>query len=208
LKALLTSLRPATLLLILVSVWLGAVLIERVWHGTSAAELLATPARSYTPLKAGIELPSLQLDLDLIRRNSLFYASRRFFVPQVTPALLPRPDYLLAGTFIIPRKPAVALLVEVASGSTRRVLQGDQLGGWTVGSVESGRVILTYEGQSIEIVRPVRVQSSGLTVTPMPAPPADGIKVLGSANSAAGEVDEASAANSPAGGEIRLYRRP
>ena len=164
----LNNLRPLTIALMLASVALGTVIVWRVWHGTEVNALLATPARKYAPPEVKLSAPDRQANL-AIRDHALFHASREFFMPPTpvaTPATPPRPDYRLVGTFIIPRKPTVALLVS-ATGGSRKVHPGDDLDGWRVQAVESRRVVLQFDSESMEIVSATRAAAGGMTMAPL-----------------------------------------
>src|SRR5689334_10435584 len=153
-KATLASTRPMTALLALLSIGFAVILVMRIWQGTSAAELLATAAQAHPLPVTRLDEPQRVSDLAPIRNKALFYASRRFFVPPLapaTPAAPPAPDYRLVGTFVIPRKPTIALLVHGTDGASRKVRPGDAIDGWTVQSVEKSRVVLEYEAQHVEI---------------------------------------------------------
>lgn len=167
-SSLLKTLRPLTLALLLISAALGVLTVWRAWRGTEAQVLLATPARQYAPGAVNLALPAQQAQV-AIRDHALLHASREFFTPPTpvaVPATPPRPEYRLAGTFIIPRKPTVALLVNT-SGASRKVRTGDELDGWIVQSVERGRVVLQFDSESMEITGSARAAAGGLTVAPL-----------------------------------------
>lgn len=160
--------RPLTVALTLVSVAFGVLVIARVWHGTDAETLLSTPARKYAPPSTNLALPAA-VTRPAIREHALLHATREFFVPPTpvtTPAAPPPPDYRLVGTFIIPRKPTIALLAN-SSGASRKVRPGDDLDGWLVQSVETRRVVLLYGNQSAEIVATGKSASAGMTAAPL-----------------------------------------
>src|SRR5262245_53080236 len=141
--------RPLTLALGLASFALAVLVITRVWLGTDAQALLATPARQYAQPGMKLTLPATPARPG-IREHALLHATREFFVPPTpvaTPAAPPPPDYRLVGTFIIPRKPTIALLMN-SSGASRKVRPGDDLDGWLVQAVETRRVLLMYGNQS------------------------------------------------------------
>jgi hypothetical protein len=234
----LSALRPLTLGLMLLSMALTVIVIVRAWHGTEARSLLATPAREYAAPSAKLALPASPARV-AIRDRALLHASREFFVPP-TPvaasATPPRPDYRLVGTFVIPHKPTIALLMS-SSGASRKVKPGDELDGWLVRAVETRRVILQYGNESAEIMAAAKSASSGLTTAPLsrktlstPLPPAQGgapespgiplpdqtagtVTVLGAGATpgkpASGGMREASAAGTnPLRTDARLYRPP
>lgn len=127
----------------------------RVWKGTETDRILHVPAHQ-------VKIPSLHLELSVpytdftgLTDRTPFYASRRFYAPpskqEVTAPSVP--NYLFAGAVIRPHGPAVALLNDVAKGSTLRVIAGKDLDGWHVESIEASRVVLRYEDQRAEIKR-------------------------------------------------------
>jgi hypothetical protein len=226
-----------TIVLALASTGIVLLIAHRAIQGTQAERLLATPPRHYDAISLNLDVPHSAVSLEPIRDHALFYASRAFYVPpppSAEPATPPKPDYLLAGTFIIPRKPTVALLNSRGTGAVRKVVPGDDLDGWHVQGVEIQRVVLDYKGQQIEIVRDVHAKSGGLTVAPIVrtsapkaalavASTADGsaqpvadstsepvraVKVLGNGGTPQAALREASANSSRPHVEARLYRPP
>jgi hypothetical protein len=160
------GIRPVTAALVLISAAIGFVIAQRVWLGTQTRALLGTPARQYAATKVDLSVPTPAGNLDSVRERALFHASRAFYVappPPVTPAAPPRPQYRLAGTFVIPRKPTVALLAPAGTGAPRKVHAGDEIDGWRVQAVENGRVVLEYNGERAEIVREVKASNGGLS---------------------------------------------
>jgi len=140
------------------------------FSGTQSAELLATPARP--PAELDIELANAppQADLASIQAQPLMHATRAFYTPpppDAAPVAPPLPAYRLAGSFISPNKPAVALLAD-PNGATRRVRKGDDVNGWQVQNIDGKRVILGWQGQTREIGAPPPAPvSSGLKRVPV-----------------------------------------
>jgi type II secretory pathway component PulC len=151
----LKKLRLSTLTgaLVLLDAVIAIAIVWRIVQGTQTAQLVATPPESIRHDLPLIALTPDSSDLNPIRDQALFYASRQFYVPpapSAASAARPNPGYRLAGVFVMPQKPAVAVLTN-ASGVSRKVTRGDDLEGWRVQSVESGRVVLESAGQTIEI---------------------------------------------------------
>jgi hypothetical protein len=145
---------PRMLVLLAVNLTVAAGIVHELWGGTATRELLGTAPRS------GLTLPGLPLEsphttaLNTIQEHALFHATRTFFVAVDPHALpIPKPDYELVGTLIIPRKPTVALLRQRATSASRKVKPGDDLDGWMVEVVENGRVVITNKDKRAEIAR-------------------------------------------------------
>jgi hypothetical protein len=129
--------------------------VRLVWMGTETSELLATRAKVYAPTKVDLSTP-VAANLAPVKDRALFHASRAFYTAPslpAAPATPPRPQYQLGGTFVIPQKPTVALLTQSGTKVSRKVRAGDDLDGWQVKAVESGRVVLEYNGELAEISR-------------------------------------------------------
>ncbi|MEJ1962979.1 MAG: hypothetical protein WDO56_16080 [Gammaproteobacteria bacterium] len=210
---------------------LGVIIIVRLATGTQTDELLATAPKTANPPEMKLDAPALEAQLEPVRDRALFYASRAFYVappPPSAPAVPPRPNYLLAGTFAIPHKHTVALLKPSAGTSVVKVKAGDDLEGWRIEIVEAARVVLSYHDERFEIVRVARDFAGHMTRAPLkrPAPgtaaasvaaatPAEAtnptanatVKSLGSGRSGASIRDAAlRPGQSPI--EARLYRPP
>lgn len=184
-KRTITKARLLTSVLLVINVCALALLIVRVWHGTQTVSLLATAPKPFAVPETDTEAPSRVTSLAVIQDQALFYASRRFYTPpppSTLPVTPPRPDYKLAGTFIIPSKPTVALLTG-AAGVSRKVKTGDDLDGWTVQAVESSRLTLQYGTTTFEISSAGKGGSAGMQLVPLTrtaqAAPAGGIHTLG-----------------------------
>jgi hypothetical protein len=159
-----------TLLLAGVSVAIGVASLIVVAGGTRADQLLATPAKGPAPLTIDLSPAPRTGDLGAIKAQPLLHASRTFYVaplPAVAPTSPPRPDYRLAGTILVPRKPAVAMLTSRAGGATLRVKPGDTLEGWTVQAVERRLVTLTWQNERFDITAAQVPVSAGLTRVPI-----------------------------------------
>jgi hypothetical protein len=173
--------------LILVNVCGLALLVDWVWQGTQTARLLATEPKSFPVPELDIGIPAQAVGLGSIQDQPLFYANRRFYTPpppSAVPVTPPRPEYKLAGTFIIPSKPTVALLTGSA-GVSRKVKTGDDLDGWTVQAVEAGRVTLQFQSTTFDIVGAGKGGNSGMQVVPLTqtaqSVPSGAVRVLGAA---------------------------
>lgn len=204
--------RPLTIVLILANVCATALVLYNVWVGTQSAALLATAAKPFAIPEPKIEPPGAPANLASLQDQALFYSARHFYIappPPSVPVGPPRPDYRLVGTFVIPSKPTVALLSN-SSGASRKVKTGDALDGWTVQLVESGRVILQYQNETVEISTAGKAGNGGMQVVPMTrtAPSAatnSGIRLLGSAVQA---TPAPRAADTTPSTVSRLYRPP
>ena len=183
-----------------------------VLGGTRAAELLATPARAPAALKIELASSTTSADLTAIQAQPLLYASRVFYLaPAVdaTPAAPPRPDYRLAGTFLVPGKPAVALLANSQSGANRRVKPGETLDGWTVEAVSRKQVTFLWQDQRFELSTTPPPVSAGLKRVPVTrarvasSDGGTGVQALG----AVGGTSPAFSGGAPSD-QPRLYRPP
>jgi hypothetical protein len=194
--------------------WL--VFVVLVVRGTSAPQLLATPARSPAAIAAHLDMPEFTGSLQVIQSQSLVYSSRSFREkPAVDVSRIPpRPDYRLAGVIILPRKPAVALLVRNQGDESRRVKQGETLDGWTVQSVDRKRVVLGFENERFELgaqnspVESAAVQQATVGLKRVPlrsqvASAGSGGRVLSATGTPGGARATAQLSNEP-----RLYRPP
>ena len=212
-----TKARLLTSALVLANICAFGVLLERAWYGTQTTLLLATVPKPFAIPELNTEAPARPGSLTVIQDQPVFYASRHFYTPpppSTLPAMPPKPDYRLVGTFIIPSKPTVALLTG-AGGASRKVKTGDDLDGWIVHAVEAGRVTLQYEATTLEISSAsksgnagMQVVSAAQTAQSSQVVPAGGIRVLGAA-----AVQGAGAPTSHSGYLIpdsspRLYRPP
>jgi hypothetical protein len=167
--------RGLTVLLIVANAGAVAILLDQALHGTQAARLLATAPKSFAAPHLDMKLPVGTVDGAVIQDQALFYAIRRLYIPpppSALPVTPPRPDYKLAGTFIIPSKPSVALMRGAAAVS-RKVRTGDDLDGWTVQAVAAGRVTLRFGAMTFDIVsagRPAYPDRAGYTRRRNPYP--------------------------------------
>lgn len=192
---------------------LGAALVLAL-GGTQAADLLATPAKSAPALAIDLGQASAPADLAAIQAQPLMHATRAFYTPPpvTAPVAPPLPEYRLAGSFIAPNKPPVALLA--GPQTTRRVHAGDDLDGWRVESIAAKRVVLRWQEQTKEIgtvaavptvsglkrvtVQRQRVVSTGGNVISLGAAGTPAPEAAGRGRYAIGSVSDAP----------RLYRPP
>lgn len=234
-KNLLTRISLFTAGLGAVAAVLGALVVVRLLAGTQSDELLATPPRAPRLPEMQLEAPALEAQLEPLRDRALFYASRAFYVappPPPAPTAPPKPNYLLAGTFVIPQKHTVALLKQGTGTNVVKVKAGDDLEGWHIESVDAARVVLRHQDERFEIARAARDAGSHVTrvplkrvgpagaavaaavtpaeaastesISPVPAPT---VKSLGSGRSNAPIRDAALRSGQPSI-EARLYRPP
>jgi hypothetical protein len=199
-----------TLLIGLVTAALIMTTLYIAIEGGRTTELLATLPKAPAALSFDLSDVPRNADLASIKSQPLVYASRAFFIAppaDATPATPPRPDYRLAGIFLVPRKPAVALLVNRQSGANRRVRPGDELDGWRVRAVDSSHVTLAYDAESFELHAAPFVASAGLKRVPMTrarvASAGGGVQSLSATGSATNAF-----AGGPNTDPPRLYRPP
>ena len=139
---------PILYALVVFIVLLGSLLVLQGLHGSHAAALLRTPAREIglAPAPQALNLPE---DFRIIQDRALFYATRKFYQPPAatSPTMLSRlSSYQLLGTLVIPRRSPVAFLRNGPTGKTTKLSPGDHFDGWTVKAIQSGQVVLGYEG--------------------------------------------------------------
>jgi hypothetical protein len=175
--------------------------------GTKADELLATRAKPASPMTLDVSAAPRATDLAAMRAQPLLHASRAFYVapaPGAAPAAPPRPDYRLAGTFIVPGKPAVALLTSRAAGASKRVKPGDEIEGWKVQVVDRRFVTLAWGNERFDITATQAPMSAGLKRVPMlrQRVVASGVQSLSATGTAPTSMSN-SIADAP-----RLYRPP
>jgi hypothetical protein len=139
------------------AVILAATLLLQGWRGSRAAAILRTPPRKMTvaPSPRALELTN---DFQVIRDRALFYATRKFYAPvpgtpPTTSAQLS--SYQLIGTLLVPHKPGVAFLRRGPAGKTATVSSGDDLDGWTVKAVQSGKAVFGYKDQQVTLTTPL-----------------------------------------------------
>lgn len=200
-----------TLLLGFVAAGVGIACLFVAFGGTQAAELLATPAKPPAALK--IELTTdAAADLAAIQSQPLLHASRAFYVapsPDAVPASPPKPDYRLAGTFLVPGKPSVALLVSNQNGANRRIKAGETLDGWTVQAVLRKQVTFTWQSESFDLTSAPPPVNMGMKRVPMTR-----ARVASSGGAAGVQSLGAAGASAPAGtggptsDQPRLYQPP
>lgn len=205
----LSTASPRVLALAALNVILAACLLTGIWRGTQTATLLATAPRPMPLPEYELTRPVSQTRLATLEDRTLLYASRHVYVAPAPNLAPPKPNYRLVGTFIIPSKPAVALLTG-PQDTSRKVKAGDRLDGWLVEAVERHRVQLRHDGETFDIVDTVP-GDTGLTVqraplarlTPSVTP--GGVKLLGQPTSIApGAASPASSTRSTP----RLYQPP
>jgi hypothetical protein len=196
-----------TLLLGGVVIAVGVIILVVAIGGTEADELLSTRAKTPAALELDVSAPPRAADLAAMRAQPLLHASRAFYTapsPNAAPAAPPRPDYRLAGTFIVPHKPAVALLASRAAGTSKRVKPGDEIEGWMVQVVDRRFVTLAYGDEKFDITATQAPMSAGLKRVPIQRQrvAASGVQAL-SATGASSPSMSNSISDAP-----RLYRPP
>lgn len=208
--------RVLSVLLVIVNVGLAGVIVYVVRRGSGIETILAAKPRS-------IDIPVLPAahtrsgeDWGALQQQAVFHSARRFFeAPTPEENVLPVPNYRLAGVFLLPRKPTVAVLTPTAGGASRRIKAGEDLDGWLVRAVELHKISLEHGVQRAEIVDGRPVAASGLHKTPLNRTAANsgGIRVLGGASryvgpAVAGDAMTASMPINRPISEPRLYRPP
>jgi hypothetical protein len=203
------SASPRVLALVAVNAVIAACLLTSAWRGTQTAALLATAPRSMPLPEVDLTRPPVTTRLATLEDRTLLYASRHVYVAPPPDLAPPRPAYRLVGTFIIPSRPAVALLTSPQDAS-RKVKPGDMLDGWLVEAVERHRVTLRHESETFDLADAVP-EGVGLTVQRAPlastAPPSPGAGVRLLGQPAASQATAGSPA-SPAPSTPRLYQPP
>ena len=176
------ALRARTVALVTLNAVLAALLVLCAWRGTQTRSLLGTAPRPIPLKQYSLVRPAMTTNLAAIQDRALLYAARSFYMPPLSGTSPPKPQYRLVGTFIIPFKPAVALLSS-ANGAARKVKPGDSLDGWLVEAVEDRRVVLRY-GSDTFYIASAAAGKPGLTLQSAPlarqTPPVAGNRILGS----------------------------
>lgn len=159
-------------------------------------------------------LPSLparsaanSVDFSRVREAALFYATRTYLPPpDPTRAGPPRPDYQFVAVMILPNDRSVAYLRSADRSTVVKVRLGESLGGWPVVAIEPRRVLLSLDGQQVEITSSTPASVPGLSRVTLSAPaaaPKTGVRVLGNASGRA-----AASVPTRVETEARLYRPP
>ncbi len=205
--------RVMTVTLAVLNLIVMGMLIYKIWQGTQVRGLLATPPRSFAVPQLDTDAPVTTTHLASLQNEPLFYTSRHVYTPpppSAAPATPPRPDYRLVGTFIIPAKPTVALLANT-SGASRKVKAGDDLDGWTVQTVEGGRIVLQFDTTTVEISGTSKTIAAGIRSAPISRPsqdmPVSGIRTIGNGGPAA-SASSAGYSTAISNSNSRLYRPP
>jgi general secretion pathway protein N len=142
--------RLGTLLLLLLCCGLsGAVYVGLTEPITPAG--IAAPPPPHSPLLIdrgpGFSMPPLSAYADVVARP-LFSSTRR---PAAQAALDDKPaDFTLVGIVISPGE-RHALLRHGSPAQLEHVVEGQSVDGWTVTSIEPGRVLLAQSGREAEI---------------------------------------------------------
>lgn len=163
--------KSLTIVMVLAALLLAGVLAWE-WQQVGKLEsvrqrIMKTPVTPIPALKILPEfhLPDAQTGFPEMLARPLFSVTR-------TPAAVPgkekasamkKGQFILAGVVITPNQRS-ALLRDVESGKTERVIMGEEIRGLTLGEVEADRVVLRLAGESEEI--PLKV----LTAVKQPTP--------------------------------------
>ena len=168
------GLRPLTIALLALIVATAVLIARSVAVGTHTEALLATAARIAPAAPDRLALRRHALELAAIQDRPILYSTRRNYVPPPPPTIPvgpPRPNFRLAGTFVIPGKPTIALVVDNATGVSRKVKPGDDLNGWAVQAVENRRIVLAYAAESMELLSALRPPNAALKEAPLARSP-------------------------------------
>lgn len=188
---------------------LAVCVLSSAVRGTQASALVAVPPRTVAVPEHDLVRPVSQTRLATLEDETLLYASRHVYVAPAPNLAPPRPNYHLLGTFLIPSKPAVALLASPQDVS-RKVKPGDTLDGWLVEVIERHRVQLRHENETFEIAD-AAPEGTGLTVqrAPLarltPSTANSGVRLLGQPTSTSPSI---AGRASPARSTPRLYQPP
>lgn len=172
-----------TLPLILLNVVALVAIAARLSQESPVQTILATTPRSVAPPAPWPEFVRASIDLSNVQNAAVFHQSRAFYIPPAPPEVRTRPDYRLSSTWISPKQPPTAVLIQSQSGARIQIRPGADVEGWTVESIETHAVILRHGEQQIDI-RTARV-SPGMGMRAASSPgiksPAvgSGVRLLG-----------------------------
>lgn len=141
--------RPATYLIALLALGLASATALQGLRGSQAASILNTSARA-SNLPRVPQLFSDPIDLDVIARQALFYATRTEYQPppqSTVPAQVQLSNYQLIGTLIAPHKPSIAFLRNRTTKALTTATAGTHFGRWVVTGVHNGRVVFRLGSQ-------------------------------------------------------------
>jgi hypothetical protein len=157
-----SSLRGPTVLLVMVNALALWACGTRLWHGSTAQVILATPPQRIAPPPTLQDPISRSIDLSSVQSAALFYESRSFYTAPAIPEIKLPPDYRLAGTWMPQNQLATAVLVHNPSGTRIKAQQGSDIEGWMVESITAQIVMLRYGEQHIEIRTARRATAPGM----------------------------------------------
>ena len=168
--------RLGMMLLLLLCCGLSGAIYVGLPEPISPASIAAPAALpSPPPLDAGpaFSMPPLSAYAEVVARP-LFSSTRR---PSAIAALDEKPaDFTLVGIVISPRE-RHALFSHGIPAQLEHVVEGQSVDGWTVTSIEPGRVLLAQGGREIEInssTKPRQTAEAKPTYAPGTAPIANG----------------------------------
>lgn len=206
---------PVTIALVVLNAGLLSVVGVQWVRGSQHDALLSAsgPTQKIATLK--FDASRASSDMEIIQTQALFHKSRKFHVAPL-PIIEERapPDYRFSGSMTIPNRPVTAILINNQTNARVKVAAGDQLDGWTVASIELGRVRVLFGDRHAEIASASASQPGGFTRSggsqhqPATASssPAGGVRVLsGSGNSIPTVRSTTAGASADA---PRLYRPP
>lgn len=159
-----TSDKPSPLLYALASLAaiLGAALFMQGWRGSRATAILRTVPRKINLAKTAKTLIRTD-DLRIIEERALFYATRKVYAPLLASPIASRLQlsrYQLIGTLLVPQKQGVAFVRQGPAGKTTTISPGNQLDGWTVKAVQSGKAVFAYEDQRVTLTTAAPLKTS------------------------------------------------
>jgi hypothetical protein len=200
----------AMLLLIVVNGGLLTALGWRLTEGSQREELLQTQERAPDVTFDAVDVPGVGT-FDSVQARAIFHQSRSFYVappPQIVEQQ--PPNYRLAGSMSVAGRQS-AVLINAQTGARVRVGMGDQVDGWVVAAIQSGKVTLQSGARVAEITAGSKTQGGGVIVTSAqatvtPSPNANGVRLLG--NSPLGAPGPQPVSGASLDQAPRLYRPP
>jgi hypothetical protein len=163
----LRNLRLSTLCLALLNATLLALTISIFRTGQQRVhEPDNVPVHSLAfPDLAVMNAPSAAgIDMTAMREEAVFYSRRTFYHPPAQSQAVSTPDYDLAGVMSLPKGKWLAFVKRRSDQSNRTLHEGDDLEGWRIESIGSGRILIAHGEQRSELksATPQAPQGQGL----------------------------------------------